>query len=101
MRRRRVSSPSAAKIGAEFHSVEFFSGAFFEGVLRRSDMFFDVVHLFVPALAVHAKRIQTTRRRDIVEAGFDDAQQGAALDFFQLEYNQRGRFFRVVDGGVN
>jgi hypothetical protein len=63
-------------------------------VLRRGDMFFDVLHLFVPAPAVHAKRIQTTRWRHIVKAGFDDAQQCATLDFLQLEYDQRGRFLR-------
>ena len=93
MRRRRVSSPSAAKIGAEFRSDKFFGGAFLDGPLRRSDMFFNVFHLFVPAAAVHAKRFQTTRRRDIVKAGFDDGQQSATVDFLQLEYNQPGRFF--------
>jgi len=56
-------------------------------------MFFNVFHLFVPAAAVHAKRFQTTRRRDIVKAGFDDGQQSATVDFLQLEYNQPGRFF--------
>ena len=100
MRRRRVSSPSAAKIGAEFRSDEVFGGAFFEAALRRGDMFFNVFHLFVPAAAVHAKSFQTTRRRDIVKAGFDNTQQGAALDFLQLKYDQRCRFFRVVDGGI-
>jgi hypothetical protein len=60
MRRRRVSSPSAAKIGAELRSDEFFSGPLFEGALRCGDMFLDVFHLFVPAPAVHPKRFQTT-----------------------------------------
>src|SRR5215471_11833400 len=71
-RRRRVSSPSAAKMGAEFRSGAFFSVVFFERALLRDDMFLDVFHLFVPTSAVHPKRFQTTRRRDTVEAGFDD-----------------------------
>src|SRR5580765_8492092 len=67
--RRRVSSPSAAKIGAaprsdELRSDELFSGADlagagFEGgsfaaVLRLGDMLLDVLHLDGPAAAVHA-----------------------------------------------
>src|SRR5208283_937330 len=65
MRRRRVSSPRAAKMGAEL-SNDFFGGAFFGDELRGGYVFFNVCHLFVPALAVHAKRFEATRRRDFV-----------------------------------
>src|SRR5208283_614796 len=68
-----------------------------EGALCRGDIFFNVFHLFIPAAAVHLKRFQATRQRDIVKAGFNDAQQGAALGFLQLEYDQRGRFVRIVN----
>ncbi len=74
IRRRRVSSPSAAKIGAEFASDGVSDAAFFEGALWRGDMFFNVLHLFVPAAAVHAECFRATRRRDIVKSGFDDGQ---------------------------
>ncbi len=60
MRRRRVSSPSAANTGAAFRSADVFSGACFETVLSRGDMVFDPFHLFVPAFAVQTKSIQST-----------------------------------------
>ena len=34
-------------------------------------MFLDVLHLRVPAPAVHSKRFQTTRGWDLLESGFD------------------------------
>jgi hypothetical protein len=64
-------------------------------------MFFNVLHLFIPTPTIHAKRFQTTRLWDIVKAGLDNAQQCPTLDFLQLEFNQRRRFFRVVDGRVH
>src|SRR5215212_2061415 len=64
MRRSLVSSPSAAKIGAQFRSDEFFSGDSIERALWGGDMLRNVFHLLVPAPAVHAERFQTTRRRD-------------------------------------
>ena len=97
MSRIRVLSPSAAKIGAEFSKDDFFCGALFDGTLRCGFMFSNVFHLFVPSAAVHTKRFHATRRWEIVKTGFDDAQQGASLGFLQLEYDQRGWFFRIVD----
>ncbi len=101
MRRRRVSSPSAAKTNAEFCNNEFFSATFFEEAFLRVDMFCDVFRLFIPALTVHANRFQTTRRWNAVKAGFDDPQQSTTIYSLQLKFNQRGRFLRIVDGGIN
>src|SRR5262249_30565865 len=101
MRRRRVSSPSAAKTGADFRSDDFFGDSFFKRALCRGDMFLDVFHLLVPASAVHPKSFQTARRRDTVYPRFDDGYQCAVSDFLQLEFYQRGRFFRIVDRRIN
>ena len=45
-----------------------------DGALWRGDMLFNALHLFVPALAVHAECFQATGRRYIVKSGFDDDQ---------------------------
>src|ERR1043166_7458388 len=100
MIRKRVSSPSAAKIGAALRTADCFSGSVFGGFLRR-DMAFDVLDLNVPAAAVHAKRIEPARLRNLVEARLDHCQQRAAFDVFQLEDDQCGWLLRVIDGGVD
>src|SRR5687768_13958183 len=90
--RSRVSSPSAANTGAGLRNPALRSGA-----LTRSDMFLDVLHLFVPAAAVHAEHFEAPRRRNLVEAGFYDGQQRATLRVPKLEHHQRGRLRGIVD----
>src|SRR5580765_4840077 len=87
MIRNRVSSPSAAKIGAELLSADFFNATGSVAVLRRGDMAFDVLHLDVPPAAVHAEGIQAAPFRHLVEAGLDHGQQCAAVDVFELEFD--------------
>src|SRR5258708_26888173 len=99
--RSRVSSPSAAKIGAELRSADLFSPRCPVALLRRGDMAFDVLHLDVPSAAVHAKRLQPARRRKVIAARLDDGDQPTAVDVLQLEDDQRARFLRVIDGGVH
>src|SRR6185436_15285189 len=95
--RRRVSSPSAAKIGAELLSADFFNAATPVAVLRRGDMAFDVLHLDVPAAAVHAEGVQPARFRYLVEAGLDHGQQRAAIDVLELELDECVGLLGVVD----
>src|SRR5688572_22247647 len=89
--RSRVSSPSAAKTGAALRNPALRSG----GLTR--NMFLDVFHLSVPTLAVLAERLHAPVRRHLVEAGFYDGQQRAALHVLELEHDQRGRLRRVID----
>src|SRR4029077_9914794 len=69
MIRSRVSSPSAAKIGAELLSADFFNPTGPVAVVRCSDIALGVLHLDVPAAAVHAEGIQAAPFRHLVEAG--------------------------------
>jgi hypothetical protein len=69
MRRNRVSSPNAAKTGAQFCNT-----AAFVDRLSRGDMLLDILHLLIPSAAVHAKCFETPGGRYVVEAGFDHLQ---------------------------
>src|SRR5262245_46395538 len=90
--RSRVSSPSAANTGAALRNPALRSCG-----LTRSDMLFDVFHLLLPAAAVHPEGVEAPVRRDVVEAGFYDGQQRAALRVLKLELHQGRGLSRVVD----
>src|SRR5437660_1559785 len=79
MRRSRVSSPSAAKMGAEPVTAARRPAA-----LRRArDMALDVLHLLLPAFGVHAQRRRAVGLGDLVEAGLHPLEQGAARHVLQ------------------
>src|SRR5262245_62770660 len=100
MIRRRVSSPSAAKTGAALRTAECFNAPV-AGPLGCGDMALDVLHLDVPAAAIHAEGIQPSRLGHVVEAGFDDGHERAAVDVFERERDQRVGFLGGVDWRVD
>src|SRR6266571_4702677 len=69
--RRRVSSPRAAKTGAEPSRV------LARALARLANMPFDGLHLCGPTLVVHAIGLGAPRGRDPIEAGFHDREHGA------------------------
>src|SRR6266508_1005138 len=108
---RRVSSPSAAKTGAEpprpparLRPAGAFAPAVFStclgrpaGLRRRGDIAFDRLHLKPPAFSVHPVRVRAARDGDPIEAGLHDGEHRAAGDLFELEDHPRGGFGRIVD----
>src|SRR5262245_1909451 len=86
---RRVSSPSAAKIGAAPAS---------RAALGQRDMALDVADLFRPAALVHPEGLVPARGRDPVEARLRNGQPGAAsLRRRQPELDERRGLRGVVD----
>src|SRR5688572_6197844 len=84
---RRVASPRAAKTDALASSGS---------VRRLFDMPRDVLDLLAPAALIHAESFATTLGRDLVEARFDDAQQGSAGDALQRELDERRRLAGII-----
>src|SRR5213592_2735425 len=77
-RPRRVASPSAANNGAAAPRPAL-------AALARRDMTRDVLHLLGPAAVVHAERLGAARRRDAVEARFDDAEERTLVGVLEAE----------------
>src|ERR1041385_3199351 len=102
-RRRRVSSPSAAKTGAispgpprnRGGGVRISRGGSGAG---GADMALDGDHLLRPAVVVAPVRGRPAIRRERVEARLDNGQARPAVHLLQLEDDQRGRLPGVVDG---
>src|SRR5689334_9267062 len=93
-RRKRVSSPSAANTGTASRTAAADS-------LPLRDIALDVLDLLAPAFVVHLERLGTARERHLVEAGFDDGEHRPLRRLFQLKLDQRHRFARSVDGGID
>src|SRR5215510_11722082 len=93
--RRRVSSPKAAKIGAEPANLAFV----FDLVLGK--IFLDQLNYNSPALLVVLECLGAARQRNLIEARFYDGQQNTAGRFLEGELDQRGRLTGVVDTGFN
>src|SRR5262244_2289322 len=81
-RRKRVSSPSAAKTGAEPASA---------GSSRFCNIVREILHLDRPALRVVRKRLRTQHRIHLVESGFDECYYRSAIDFIEQKFHQRHR----------
>src|SRR6516162_3010574 len=92
----RVSSPSAANTDARVFSAP--ARAPPEDALSRGllDMPFDVLHLHSPAAFIHPERLVAAFRRDLVEARFDNLQQGSGRGLFERELDQGRRLPGVV-----
>src|SRR5258706_12816127 len=95
-RRRRVSSPSAAKIDAEPASSVRLACV---SALRK--ILLDQGGLHAPALFVRRERLRAALERNAIEAGFRDRQQDAAGRSVEREHDERGRLARIVDAGVD
>src|ERR1700741_632003 len=91
----RVSSPSAAKIGARARGlvVTLFRP------LR--DILFNVLHLLSPTTIIHAERFQSTVAGDFVEAGLREQKQRTGWGLLQFEFDERRRFLRVIHFGID
>src|SRR3989441_5831178 len=95
-RRSRVASPNAANNGTAPGG-----GSCSAAALRLRDIPCELFDLAVPPVVVHAERFGATRERDAIEPRLDDCEFGTAVDFLELELDQRGGLGRVVDGGVD
>src|SRR5512147_125369 len=94
--RKRISSPSAAKIIAEsFGCAELLWLSFLCKV--RLDQFHD----HAPTLFVGSKRLDTTFQRNPIESTFRHLQHDALRDLLKRKLDQRGRFLGVVDVWVD
>src|SRR5258708_26419775 len=78
--RKRVSSPKAAKSGAESSS---FGTAF--GLRCLGKVLLDQLHDHTPALLVGLEFLRPTRQRDLIEAGFGDGEHDAVCHFLKSE----------------
>src|SRR5882672_3927704 len=84
-----VSSPNAAKIGAQARRPA--------APLRAAgDMVGDVPGLLFPAAAVHAQRFHAAMGRNVVEARLGDDEQRAVRERRQAELDQRRLLLRIV-----
>src|SRR6266550_571610 len=93
-KRSRVASPNAANNGTA-------SGICSAVALRLLDILREILDLPSPPVVVHAERFGATGGRDAIEPGLDDRQLGAAIDFLEREFDQRGGLGRVVHGGID
>src|SRR5262245_23966012 len=91
-RRRRVSSPNAAKTDAESDS-----SAIARALAGMGQMFLDERNDHAPSFLVRAERLGAARERNAIEAGLDHGEQDAVYAVFQRERDQRRRLARVVD----
>src|SRR5688572_31703808 len=89
----RVSSPSAAKIGA--------GGCLDFATLFLRDMSFDVFHLLGPATIVHAQRLDLPMCRNLIEAGLGDDEQRPLRSRLQAKFHQSRRLGGVIDARVD
>src|SRR5262249_35045407 len=91
MRESRVSSPSAANIGA-------WRRRWAVSLLRMfGDILFDVFHLRRPALIVHPEGFEPPSLGDVFEPRFGQGQQRPACGFLEPELDERRRFLRIID----
>ncbi len=88
--RSRVSSPSAAKIGA----VLF-------GLSRLADILFDRFHLCGPTVVVPAIRFQAASQRNPIEPRFYNCEQRPFRGVGELKHDQSGGLRGVVELRVN
>src|SRR5262245_55081363 len=93
----RVSSPSAAKIGAlSCNAAEACGRKRAEGCRRRPgaaalrlrDMASNVVDLFGPTAFVHPERLGAARHREVVEPGFHDRETCTTRHVFERELDE-------------
>src|SRR5262245_43315145 len=92
--RRRVSSPSAAKMGAARSSLTWGLPVLCR---RLVDILLDVLHLLVPAFLVAAVGFQPACQRDALEPGFHDREPGTFGDVLEFKNHQSGRLGVVID----
>src|SRR5688572_5532625 len=87
-RRRRVSSPSAAKSGAA-------SGRAASAAELRclGKVLLDELHLSRPAALVLRERLRAARERNAIEARLGHGEQDAVRGVFELEAHERRRVF--------
>src|SRR5919108_2553266 len=95
-KRKRIVSPSAAKSGTELSN-----SAAATGLRRLRKVFLDELDDHAPALLVVLERLRAARKRDLVEAGFGDGEHYAVGDFLQCEFDERRRFFGIIDAGID
>src|ERR1700682_5199826 len=90
----RVSSPSAANIGAGRREI-------LPRRMLRGDMSLDVLDLRRPAVLVYPERFGAPRQRDAIEARLNDRELGAAGHLLEAEFDEGGWLFRVIDVGLD
>src|SRR5215469_6474918 len=86
----RVSSPSAAKIGAQTWRLPAARLA----LLR--NMVFNVLHLLRPAAVIPAERLEPPVARELIEAGLRDHKQCSVCGLLESEFDQCSWCARVV-----
>src|SRR5262245_59693875 len=85
-RRRRVSSPSAAKTNAEL------ARSVFACALRcLTKVFLDQRHDHAPALYVCREGLRAPRQGDLIEARFGDGEHDAVVHVIEREHDERRR----------
>src|SRR4051812_23652711 len=94
IRRKRVSSPRAAKSGAASRT----RGAAATLLL---DILADVLDLRRPPAAVHLERLRAAPLGDLVESGLDDGELRAIRGILEVELDERGGLLRIVDVGIH
>src|SRR5260370_21276198 len=83
-RRRRVSSPNAAKSDAQS------LGGTSAGELRRmDDVLLNYLHHDAPTALVRAECLRATRQRDAIETGLGDGQHDAVADLLPAATTHR------------
>src|SRR5712692_5243504 len=85
--RSRVPSANAANNGTASVSRS-------AALPRLLDIPREVLDLPGPPVLVHAERFGATGERDAIEPGLDDGELGTAVDFLELELDQRCGFGR-------
>jgi len=85
--RKRVSSPSAAKMGADSLGLSPFAAAL-RGLFK---VLLDQLDDHCPALFVCRERRRTAREGDSIEARFGDREHDAVRDLLQVEDDECGR----------
>lgn len=63
-------------------------------------MVVDVLHLLCPTAVIHAECFDAAVAGNLVEAGLREQKQCSARGLLQPEFNERGRFFRVIYFGI-
>src|SRR6202050_949637 len=91
----RVSSPRAAKPGALVWRLRV------TGLRLSRDIALDVLHLLRPAAVIPAECFEAGVTGDFIEARLSDHEQRAGGGLLQPEFDERGRFPRIVYLGIH
>src|ERR1700733_2981210 len=99
--RKRVWSPSAAKMGAECFTSDRAVALLGLGLVCLSKVRLDQRHLDAPTLLVRGKGFGTARKRDRIETGLGEGEQDSVRRLLQSKDDQGCWLLRIIDGGID